>query len=78
MQSPRILIADDQPHILEALQLLLKTEGFATETVNSPEAVLAAIQEKSFDLLLLDMNYSRDTTSGREGLQFGKSTKRCL
>jgi len=69
MQSPRILIADDQPHILEALQLLLKTEGFATETVNSPEAVLAAIQEKSFDLLLLDMNYSRDTTSGREGLQ---------
>jgi len=69
MQSPRILIADDQPHILEALQLLLKTEGFATETVNSPEAVLAAVHEKSFDVLLLDMNYARDTTSGQEGLQ---------
>jgi sigma-B regulation protein RsbU (phosphoserine phosphatase) len=69
MQSPRILIADDQPHILEALQLLLKTEGFAIEAVNSPEAVLAAVQEKSFDVLLLDMNYARDTTSGREGLQ---------
>ena len=69
MQSPRILIADDQPHILEALQLLLKTEGFAIEAVNSPEAVLAAVQEKTFDVLLLDMNYSRDTTSGREGLQ---------
>jgi phosphoserine phosphatase RsbU/P len=69
MQSPRILIADDQPHVLEALQLLLKTEGFATEVVNSPEAVLAAVQARSFDLLLLDMNYARDTTSGREGLQ---------
>jgi len=69
MESPRILIADDQPHILEALQLLLKTEGFAIEAVNSPEAVLAAVREKSFDVLLLDMNYARDTTSGREGLQ---------
>jgi len=69
MPSPRILIADDQPHVLEALQLLLKTEGFVTEAVSSPEAVLEAVHERSFDLLLLDMNYARDTTSGREGLQ---------
>src|SRR5262245_49303338 len=69
MNSPRILIADDQMHVREALQLLLKTEGFCTEAVASPDAVVEAVQDSSFDLLLLDMNYARDTTSGNEGLE---------
>jgi sigma-B regulation protein RsbU (phosphoserine phosphatase) len=69
MNSPRILIADDQAHVREALQLLLKTEGFSTEVVSSPDAVMEAVQKRSFDVLLLDMNYARDTTSGNEGLE---------
>jgi sigma-B regulation protein RsbU (phosphoserine phosphatase) len=69
MESPRILIADDQSHVLEALQLLLKNEGFVPEAVNSPAAVVEAVQRKSFDVLLLDLNYARDTTSGDEGLE---------
>ena len=69
MESPRVLIADDQAHVLEALQLLLKNEGFTPETASSPAAVIEAVQDRSFDVLLLDMNYSRDTTSGDEGLE---------
>src|SRR5207237_1440235 len=69
MESPRILIADDQPHVLDALQLLLKNEGFVSEAVNSPAAVIDAVENRNFDLLLLDLNYSRDTTSGAEGLE---------
>ena len=69
MESPRILIADDQVHVLDALQLLLKNEGFIPETVSSPAAVIEAVQDRTFDVLLLDMNYSRDTTSGDEGLE---------
>ena len=69
MESPRILIADDQSHVLEALQLLLKNEGFVPEAVNSPAAVLEAVQRKNFDVVLLDLNYARDTTSGDEGLE---------
>ena len=69
MDSPRILIADDQPHVLDALQLLLKNEGFVSEAVNSPAAVIDAVENRNFDLLLLDLNYSRDTTSGAEGLE---------
>lgn len=68
---PRILLADDQQDVLEALRLLLKGEGFQTETVNSPAAVLNALsnsRECEFDLMLLDLNYTRDTTSGQEGL----------
>jgi sigma-B regulation protein RsbU (phosphoserine phosphatase) len=65
----RILVADDQVDVLESLRLLLKNEGFAIEAVTSPEAVLDAVQTKQYDVLLLDMNYARDTTSGREGLQ---------
>ena len=65
---PRTLIADDQPDVLEALGLLLKCEGFQTEAVTSPAAVLEAIKTKTFDILLMDLNYARDTTSGREGL----------
>ena len=69
IDSPKILIADDQPHVLEALRLLLKSEGFAPETANSPAAVMQAVQESNFDVLLLDLNYARDTTSGMEGLE---------
>ena len=67
MQS-RILIADDQPDVLKALCLLLKGHGYATETVTSPADLLDALGHAEFDLLLMDLNYARDTTSGREGL----------
>jgi phosphoserine phosphatase RsbU/P len=66
--TPRILVADDQPDLLEALRLLLKSNGFQMEAVSSPEAVLPAIERGGFDLLLMDLNYSSCTTSGREGL----------
>jgi sigma-B regulation protein RsbU (phosphoserine phosphatase) len=64
----RILVADDQSDILEALRLLLKQEGYEVQTVASPEAILDALQARTFDLLLMDLNYSRDTTSGQEGI----------
>ena len=64
----RILIADDQTDILEALRLLLKGEGFETTTVTSPDSVRRAVEKGDFDLVLLDLNYTRDTTSGKEGL----------
>src|SRR6266436_4045429 len=67
--KPRILIADDQPDVLEALRLLLKGEGFLTEAAASPTAVLASIEARDFDLILIDLNYTRDTTSGQEGLE---------
>jgi DNA-binding NtrC family response regulator len=66
--APHVLVADDQPDVLEALRLLLKGEGFRIETVRSPAAVLAAVEQRDFDLALLDLNYARDTTSGKEGL----------
>ncbi len=66
--APRILIADDQPDVLEALRLLLKSEGYQTEAVKSPAAVLKAVEARDFALVLMDLNYARDTTSGQEGL----------
>ena len=66
--NSRILVADDQPDVLEALRLLLKSEGFQVETANSPTRMLAMFEGKEFDLVLMDLNYARDTTSGREGL----------
>ena len=66
--APRALIVDDQQDILEALHLLLKGEGYETELVNSPLAVIESLKVRSFDLLLMDLNYARDTTSGQEGL----------
>ncbi len=66
--TPRILIADDQPDVLEALRLLLKGEGFEIETQTSPAGVIQAVQESDFDAVLIDLNYTRDTTSGKEGL----------
>jgi DNA-binding NtrC family response regulator len=68
MPAPRILIADDQPDVLEALRLLLKPEGFQTEQANSPSAVLDLLETKDFDGAVIDLNYARDTTSGAEGL----------
>ncbi|MES2697604.1 MAG: sigma-54 dependent transcriptional regulator [Verrucomicrobiota bacterium] len=65
----RILIADDQPDILEALRLLLKGEGYATESAKSPAAVLKAVEAHDYALVLMDLNYARDTTSGQEGLE---------
>ncbi|MGB6484716.1 MAG: SpoIIE family protein phosphatase [Candidatus Acidiferrales bacterium] len=64
----RVLVADDQSDVLEALRLLLKGEGYELELVNSPAALLTALSRGSFDLVLMDLNYARDTTSGREGL----------
>jgi DNA-binding NtrC family response regulator len=66
--SPRVLIADDQPDVLEALRLLLKSEGFTTESATSPSAILSAVEARDFDVALMDLNYARDTTSGQEGL----------
>jgi DNA-binding NtrC family response regulator len=66
--TARILVADDQPDVLEALRLLLKAEGFQAATATSPAAVLTAVERGDFDLALIDLNYTRDTTSGHEGL----------
>ena len=65
---PHVLVADDQADVLEALRLLLKTHGYDSDTASSPGAVLSALEKRDYDALLLDMNYTRDTTSGREGL----------
>ena len=66
--NPRVLIADDQVDVLEALRLLLKAESYQIETANSPTLTLSALEARDFDLVLMDLNYTRDTTSGREGL----------
>ena len=66
--QPHILVADDQADVLEALRLLLKGHGFDVDTVSSPAAALAALERRDYDAMLLDMNYTRDTTSGNEGL----------
>ncbi len=68
MSAARVLVADDQPDILEALRWLLMGEGYEAQFVDSTDAVLDRLGAESFDLLLMDLNYSRDTTSGREGL----------
>ena len=66
--APSVLVADDQEHVLEALRLLLKQEGFKCQAVRSPVQVLAALDTAEFDVALIDLNYARDTTSGQEGL----------
>ena len=65
---PAILIADDQADVLEALRFLIKGEGYQSEAVTSPAAALDAIESRDFDAVLMDLNYTRDTTSGAEGL----------
>src|SRR5664279_794965 len=67
--SPRILVADDQTDILQALRLLLVDSGFEIDLVNSVGGVLERLSGEPYDLLLMDLNYTRDTTSGREGLE---------
>jgi DNA-binding NtrC family response regulator len=66
--SPHLLIADDQPDVLKALRLLFKGEGYRTTEVVSPAGIIAELESRQFDVLLMDLNYTRDTTSGREGL----------
>src|SRR5215470_1869527 len=67
--SPRVLIADDQADVREALRLLLKGEGYQIELAASPAAVADALASREFDAILIDLNYTRDTTSGEEGLE---------
>jgi DNA-binding NtrC family response regulator len=66
--TARVLIADDQKDVLEALRLLLKGEALECETASSPAGTLAALEARDFDAVLIDLNYARDTTSGAEGL----------
>jgi len=65
----RVLVADDQHAVREALRFLLRSNGYDVEAVASPAAVLAALGSERFDLLLMDLNFARDTTTGREGLE---------
>jgi len=64
----KILIADDQRDVLEALRILLKGEGYQTDAVTSLSAMLNALEKRDYALLMMDLNYTRDTTSGQEGL----------
>src|SRR5205814_8336927 len=73
---PRVLIADDQPDVLEALRLLLKAEGFGIESAGSPAAILEAVDGDDYDVVLMDLNYTRDTTSGQEGLDLLSQLRR--
>ncbi|MBZ5584821.1 MAG: sigma 54-interacting transcriptional regulator, partial [Acidobacteriia bacterium] len=66
--TPTILIADDQADVLEALRFLIKGEGYQAEAASSPAAIVNAIEARDFDVVLMDLNYARDTTSGEEGL----------
>jgi DNA-binding NtrC family response regulator len=65
---PRALIADDQPDVLDALRLLLKPEGYVVDATTSPREVLEAVSSTTYDVALIDLNYTRDTTSGTEGI----------
>ena len=66
--APLILIADDQADVLEALKMLLKAEGYHIDTASSPEGILKSLEKHDYDAILMDLNYTRDTTSGQEGL----------
>lgn len=67
-RAKRVLVADDQRDVLTALELLFKSVGISALSVTSPEAILAAVESAPFDVVLMDLNYTRDTTSGKEGL----------
>jgi DNA-binding NtrC family response regulator len=69
MSPPRVIVADDQADVLAALRLLLKNDGMEVTTVSSPAGLLDAVRSESFDAALIDLNYTRDTTSGYEGLE---------
>ncbi len=66
--ATRVLVADDQPDVREALRLLLKNEGYEIQPAASPAEILTALEAREFDIVLMDLNYARDTTSGAEGL----------
>ena len=74
-RSGEILVADDQQHILDAIELLLESEGFKVTSAKSPQEVMTLLSRKSFDLLLTDMNFQQDTTSGKEGIELVKSVR---
>ncbi|HEY5565705.1 MAG TPA: sigma-54-dependent Fis family transcriptional regulator, partial [Gammaproteobacteria bacterium] len=63
-RAPRIFVADDQADVLEALRLLLKNEAYAAETFHEPDALIGALRVRTADAVLMDLNYTRDTTSG--------------
>jgi DNA-binding NtrC family response regulator len=67
-ENPRVLVADDQSHILEAVELLLKPQGIHVDCVRSPQLLMEALGQADYDVLLIDLNYTRDTTSGQEGI----------
>jgi DNA-binding NtrC family response regulator len=71
----RVLVADDQPHILEAVELLLEPNGIKVDCVRSPHLLLEALGQTDYDVLLIDLNYTRDTTSGKEGLDLLENIK---
>ncbi len=68
-QDGRVLVADDQPDVLDALRLLLGEEGYACVSARSPAEILAALEDADFDVAIIDLNYTRDTTSGQEGFE---------
>jgi len=72
----RILIADDQRDVLEALRILLKGEGYQTDAVTSLAGILAALGKKDYALLMMDLNYTRDTTSGKKGSKSFRKSRR--
>ena len=74
--TPRILVADDQADVVDSLRLLLKPQGYQIESVDSPAGVLTAVEKKDFDVVLIDLNYARDTTSGEEGLDLLSNLQR--
>jgi len=74
--STRILVADDDADVLHALRLLLEGEGYVVETATSPAGVMAAVESGDFDTALVDLNYARDTTSGREGVELVAQLRR--
>lgn len=74
-KSYRVLEADDQPAILEALKMLLRSEGFEVETVSSPRIVLESLALREYDVLLSDLNCARDPTSGKEGISLLQSIR---
>jgi DNA-binding NtrC family response regulator len=74
--APRILVADDQPHVLEALRILLRSEGFHVVIASTPAEALASLAGQQLDAVLIDANYARDTTSGAEGLDLLEEIRR--
>jgi sigma-B regulation protein RsbU (phosphoserine phosphatase) len=73
--SARVLVADDDPHVVAALEILLNGHGYLTHSVRDPMTLLEALRHEKFDVILMDLNYTRDTTGGAEGLELVKSIR---